>query len=424
MPKGKITISKKGISPDLSNVLKKLKEAGPRKDPLPPGKVQYGTALEFDKRQREWHQARKREVVADLKRMQKGADFVMKYVSSKESGGVRNSDKYQELKRSWTDYRNMMNQEASSRLSELKRVFAKIPDEDMSKEDKKAYLDRYIKTFKEHLLDDSREQEFYFYLMSNQLEKFNPKDYVSGMFKGDISFQDDQGEIQLKKPGGYFRLNYKALKVPEKELKSGKAGLITNLNQAILYSNALSKQLLAEIGSAKTKYTTEDKQKAMKKYLETSAAHFFILGSQASDGGTNFDTLIPKSAMVRFVEVAAKAFSLEKADGAVRLKWNGFSTAKQAFDVARVLTDVQIHSYDELMFYKIKGTTQKAGIMSLGQSLDYRRLNIEKGSIATQVTPGKGGRYHIFTGGDASLFIKIHSTFYGGIHYIKQYKDI
>jgi hypothetical protein len=426
--KGSIRVTKKGSVPkQWKTVVEIIAKATPRKKPLEAGRVQYGTALEFDERQREWHRERKQEVTANLKAMERGADFVLKYVSSKnDSSGNRTKEKTVELKRIWNQYKIDMNNEARTRLSEFKRVMATVPDSQLSKEDKAAFLTRYEKKFKQHLLDDSREQEFYFYLMSGQLDKFNPKDYVSGMFKGDISLSESQGEIQLKKAGGYFRLDYKPLKVPKKELKSG-SGLITTLNQAIAYSNSLSELLLREFeASGKVYNTLENKISAMQKYISTSAANFFILGSNVSEKGSNFDALIPKDYMVGFVKVACSKreniFTLEKDKGALRLKWNGFKDATEAFQVAMTLRQVQIYSYDELAFYEVKGTTRHPGIMSIQQSVDYRRKNINKGGKIKKISPKKGGSYYIFEAGDPSLFIKIHSTYYGGIKYINQYQ--
>jgi hypothetical protein len=416
MPKKKSKSSKLVEVPrEIVEYLKLYKAAKSKIRPKTTG-LKWGEAQNFDASAIAWKNEQKKLIKSAL-----SSEFsaIARVITNKETSG-----KHDKIDKAWDSFKGKWNDDLAKLASTLEHE-ARL--QGISKKEVSAMKNRFLKKFRSTMLDNSRKQEFSFYLMSNRMDEFNPRDFDSALFSGDINldYGNESIPIQLKQTNGYFRLDYSEGKfwqeAKTRNLASKDPDVIAKRDAifaAVHLGQELNKRTLEKINSP------ERKAEAMKHHVKMTAAKYYILRTNPGiSPGPVFDLLVPKNDMVELAGTFFEWFKMEKTKKSVVLKWVGPSSLSELFDATLRFSNLQVYSYDERQFYKIKGSTRKKGLMTIEESQRYRRKNIEKGSTAEAVKSKKGDvKGYRFSGGNPSFFLAVHEQFYGGIHYVKEYR--
>jgi hypothetical protein len=323
---------------------------------------------------------------------------------------------YAALETLWGDYVSEYKKAFDDMYNGYVKIFA---DSGLPQE----IIDRNLKyakdTFKREV-DPSRRQEFYAYVMSGQLKKFRPVDFIPHWVQGDIVIKDSEGadsHIQLKQTGGHFKIGFNT-EYFEKAIKPlQQAASLKQTNGVLDYTQArafdLAQKLISDFHSEYVKkgrpvknISKANKIKIMEGYAGTTKSDYVIIeykGASLSGSGYGFSITIRKDQLVDFVAKYHELFDVTIGN---KNQKNGFpgsfqltikNPSKRMLMYMRLsVGGLFMHGYDEIEYYKKVGSRASKGVEKKKIATDY---------VENVLTP----RW--------SEFYTIHRQLYGPIKY-------
>lgn len=292
---------------------------------------------------------------------------------------------FSELNKLWEEYQKeaketfqIMYDDFMARCNE-----AKLPPE-MYK-----YMEKYAKDKFLRVIDPSRQQEFFSFVMSGQLKNFNPMDFTPHWMRGDIVLKDDserESHIQLKQTGGHFRVgfteNYRLNKL-ENTISNMKKG--DNKSYARAVALEAASPFVEEMYK---KFITNDKEypstperngQIMESYASATRADLVVINYTGIPPRANYSITLRKDQLADFARKNPSLFRFGMGGKGDTPGYPAYyeltvKDPKSISELAKLRFSsggVFLHSYDEKLYYKKIGSRKSANVAKAADATDY-----------------------------------------------------
>lgn len=275
-----------------------------------------------------------------------------------------------------------------------------------------------IKGVKEESVRAGAKSEFFFYYFSNHLDKYRV-DNVPPYIAGDVVSKPDPNthefyQGQVKKAGGYFKIDYsrkKMLEIFEKRLAENPNSdkiAVAMAGMALIEDFDVNEINIDRLES------TEEKVKYMKIHLALSVEQYFFF----TDRYEQLYLSVPAEDMVDFVRDYSHLFTFTDVAYKEKLKVYQLQFDKNNKMFPRIWYDIvsgskkffPIHSFDDLFFYSRRGLIRGDRVTHR-----YRAKDISDTVAASNYTVQNIEDYNENI--IHSHFDVTHDLFFGGLKY-------